>query len=127
MQMTVHGNLTDSLNVVSMAYDYETQTMYAIGVNMQGTRSLYIVDLVCGRLFEVGELKSSTIEYIYGFTVDANSIGYGVTGTGNNVGAGSKLCSINLSTAEVTIIGSAGVGCNGINPMEYDYNTGLMF
>lgn len=129
MEMTVHGNLTDSLNVVSMSYDYETQTMYAVGVNLHGsgTRSLYVVDLVRGRLFEVGELKTGTGEQLFGFTVGADSVGYGVTWTGNNVGDGSKLCSVNLSTAEVTIIGSTGVGCNGINPMEYDYNTGLMF
>lgn len=117
---------TPNCNVRAMSYDYTTQTMYAIGINSEGYRSLYVVDLVRGYLFEVGEIITPGTAAL-GLTIDKDGCAWIITSGRADLGTTVCLWSLDLTTAEATKIGDTNMHGDGINCLAYDYATDTVY
>ncbi|MDD4634315.1 MAG: choice-of-anchor J domain-containing protein [Bacteroidales bacterium] len=98
--------------VVDMAYDYSTSTMY-------GTKSgiLYSIDLETGACTTIGTLSATLMT----LAVDHSGAMYGISITDGN------FYSVDKTTAACTLIGATGQGCNYVQSMGFDHNSGVLY
>ncbi len=105
--------------VVGMAFDYTSNTLYAIAQGSGSGRSLFIVDRVLGTLTEVAAFD--TAETIHTFAIDENGVGYGISYET------STFYRIDLDTAHCEAVGQTGVGMRYVQSMTYDMNNHQLF
>ena len=104
--------------VLAMAFDYTTNTMYAIGDVDGSSRALYTVDRALGTLTEVGVFASSETMMTLG--IDENGVGYALSYEGN-------LFRVDLQTAGLTLVGATGLTMKYVQSATYDMNTHQLF
>ena len=104
--------------ILAMAFDYTTNTLYAIA-NTDNGRVLYTVDRAVGTLTEVGAFDAEA--NIHTLAIDADGNAYGI-GYENAV-----LYSIDLENAHCTEIGSTGLQVAFVQSMTYDMNTDTIY
>lgn len=103
---------TSEAVAADMAYDYSTNTMYAVGADL-----LYTVDLATGEMTEVGyvgpdamlALACSTDGQLYGIGDDCN------------------LYAIEKTEGMGEVCGFTGVIADGLQSMAWDHNTGTLY
>ncbi len=108
------GTSADRL-VLGMAFDYTSNTLYAIAKGSGSGRSLFTVDRVLGTLTEVAAFD--TAETIHTFAIDENGVGYGISYET------STFYRIDLDTAHCEAVGQTGVQMQYVQSMTYDMNT----
>ena len=125
----------DSFYPHEMAYDYSTGKAYIINY----LYGLWEVDLETGDvLLDTGKLIHGDIPdlddnaglYIYGFAIDLEGNAYGMTAGAGLIWGGngcSRFVSIDLETAEVTLIKQTDVESYQEQSMCFDYNTGRLY
>lgn len=104
--------------ILAMAFDYTTNTLYAIA-NTDNGHVLYTVDRAVGTLIEVGAFDAEAL--IHTLAIDADGNAYGI-GYENAV-----LYSIDLENAHCTEIGSTGLQVAFVQSMTYDMNTDTLY
>ena len=109
---------SDAPDVVEMAFDYSTGTMYAVAgaQNVMGSNALYMVDITDGSFYKVADLTTQMMTLA---CTEAGAM-YGVDTYG-------VLYQINKATGELTEIAETGYGANQYQAMAYDYDTGNMY
>jgi hypothetical protein len=112
-----------------MAYDYSTNTMYAIRSNFPGptppaTNSiLWTVNLSTGALTQVTTITGISSAFLIALAVDISGTMYGIS-----VGAdGANLYTINKTTGVATLVGATGRGANYAQSMGFDHNDGTLY
>ncbi len=105
--------------IVDMAFDYTSNTLYAIAYGSGSGRSLFTVNRALGTLTEVAAFDIP--ETIHTFAIDENGVGYGIS---NDT---STLYRIDLETAHCDIVGPTGVEMKYVQSMTYDMNTHQLF
>jgi hypothetical protein len=102
---------------LDMAYDYSSNTMYGvIAPNALGTR-LYTVNMETGAMTEVGLLGGKLTAQL---ACSPQGKLYMVDNEGD-------FCSINKTTAAITVIGPTGISPYYKQSMAFDRNTGRLF
>lgn len=109
--------------VIDMSYDYSTQTMYAIGNNLMGNRSLYTVELTTGELTEVAEIYADG-RSVLTLGISSDGVAYSITYAN---GITSKLYTIDLQTGVGTLIGDTGLPAKGYQSMSFDHDDNQLF
>ena len=106
--------------VLGMAYDYNTNIMYAVATDdTQEIRGLYIVDRALGALTHIAD-----------FDITGNIATFAIDNEGNAYGIEYEtgiLYGIDLETAHCTEIGSTGVTLQYVQSMTWDMNTNQLF
>ena len=108
----------ESMKLQDMAYDYSTNTMYAVGYNL-GRSYLYTLDLATGATTQVGQLPMT----FFGIAINYKGDLFGVE---SNTGSIYKL---NKETARIADYVVAGI-CQGFvtnQSMEFDHTTGKLY
>ncbi len=95
-----------------LAYDYATDTMYAVSGGM-----LCTVSMENGVLDEVGAIGSDSI---VGLACSTDGQLYAVSGDGS-------FYAVNKQNGEGTLIGNTGVTADNYQSMAYDHNTGRLY
>ena len=109
---------SDAPDVVEMAFDYSTGTMYAVAgtQNVMGSNSLYMIDITDGSFYKVASLETQMMTLAC--TEDGKMYGVDVEG---------YLYQIDKTTGALTEIAYTGYGANQYQSMAYDYDTGNMY
>ena len=105
--------------IMSMAYNYATGRMYAVGFREQGRWMLYEVNMGSGELREVG--KPNTEDIIWTFDITTEGEAYGITANSG------LLYRLDLETAQAELIGPT--GCEEVNygqSLTYDHDNQIM-
>ena len=109
---------SDAPDVVEMAFDYSTGTMYAVAgtQNVMGSNALYMIDITDGSFYKVADLPTQMM------TLACTEAGemYGVDVEG-------YLYQIDKATGALTEVGNTGYYANQYQSMAYDYDTGNMY
>ena len=109
---------SDAPDVVEMAFDYSTGTMYAVAgtQNVMNSNTLYMIDITDGSFYKVADLATQMM------TLACTESGemYGVDVEG-------YLYQIDKTTGALTEIGHTGYYANQYQSMAYDYDTGNMY
>ena len=115
-------------NIFGMAYDHSRETMYAIGEENGGPRSLYKVNLALGCIEKVAPLDADGAT-IMTFAVDTDGNGYGLSLSewGDNGVSMSRLYGIDLETGVCTMIADMGIRLQFLQSMTWDHNTDRLF
>ncbi len=105
-------------DVVEMAFDYSTGTMYAIAgtQNVMNSNSLYMIDINDGSFYKVATFNTQMMTLAC--TEEGEMYGVDIEG---------YLYKINKTTGELSEIGHTGYGANQYQSMAYDYDTGNMY
>ncbi|MCQ2285417.1 MAG: choice-of-anchor J domain-containing protein [Bacteroidales bacterium] len=98
-----------------MAYDYSTNTMYAVGLG----NKLYTLDLTTGAQTVVGTVKG--MQNPYTLAIDLVGKMYSIDAPSGD------LYTIDLATDSAILIGKTGVGANYIQSMSFNHNDGLLY
>ena len=105
---------------MSMAYNYATDRLYAVGFREQGRWMLYEVNTSSGELTEVG--RPNTDDPLWTIEITTEGVAYGITASSG------LLYTFDLETAEATLIGPT--GCENVNfsqSMAYDHDNKIMY
>ncbi len=105
--------------IMSMAYNYATGRMYAVGFREQGRWMLYEVNMGSGELREVGKPNTEDIIWIFDITTEGEA--YGITANSG------LLYRLDLETAQAELIGPT--GCEEVNygqSLTYDHDNQIM-
>ena len=106
--------------IMSMAYNYATDRLYAVGFREQGRWMLYEVNTSSGELTEVG--RPNTDDPLWTIEITTEGVAYGITASSG------LLYTFDLETAEATLIGPT--GCENVNfsqSMAYDHDNKIMY
>ena len=130
-EMTI-TDTTAPYQVLSLAYNYTNDTMYAImyqyGFDTQ-TGYIMTVDLETGELTEVAEITGMNGR-AYTFAIDNEGNGYAINREGDGYSiddSRANLYGIDLETGEATLIGETGLAICFIQSMTWDMNTNRLF
>ncbi len=109
--------------VLAMAFDYTTETMYALaspdGYGFE--RNLYTVDRATGELNFVGYFELEDYGFFQTLAIDNNGVGYGIEYRSGD------LYTIDLETAQCEKVGNTGLTIDCIQSMTWDMNTNRLF
>ena len=106
--------------ILSMAYNYATDRLYAVGFREQGRWMLYEVNTSSGELTEVG--RPDTDGPLWTIEITTEGVAYGITASSG------LLYTFDLETAEATLVGPT--GCENVNfsqSMAYDHDNKIMY
>lgn len=112
--LTLVTSSVTSTNIMDMAYDYATTTMYAAS----GTE-LFTVNLSDGTLTSVAALS--------GLGGNLFTLACSLTGQLYCIDANGGFYSIDKTTAAATLVGSTGVATSYVQSMGFDHNTETLY
>ena len=118
LESGVFTSVAPTLAVTDMAFDYTTNTMYAVNYDGVSNTQLYTMDLVTGATTLVGDCGAGLIISmacdgfgdLYGFDIITDEIVY-----------------IDKATAAVTVLGSAGFDGNYAQGMAWDPASDIIY